>query len=566
MKSSVAITSALVALLSPAVASAQMPDPGVPGPRQVQRLVYSAGSVPIKYDDATVAVAARLRGNLHVPATGKGPFPVIVFQHGFHSSCQMGEIDGDTTFPCKEGDLGSATTSREERSYAGFDYIARTLASHGYAVMSVDTNNINDWTGGPSDGGDHARAILIGESLDLLAAWNAGDGPAPVGGTLTGRLAMSRIGLMGHSRGGEAVASYVAYDRIRTDGPHHGVDGVLAIAPTDFNRPNPTGVAYAALLPYCDGDVSDLQGAGTWERSKAGNSAAGFPHIQWSVNSANHNYFNTEWESDDAFLMDAAEPHCGTAASPMRLSTTEQQSVGRALVAGFMRRYVGGETTFQRLMTGALLPASLCPDPMVLGPDCDNVVMGSYVAPAAQRKLLIDPGTTGPTTSNALGGPLAAQGFLSAASCTPVQDEGTGCGSSPNRSGARQLTLTWNSPATLRAEIPAASADVSGFTTLHLRAATNFDDALNPPGVEQDLVVRLTDSSGASAAVSVAVLSAALEPSKGTSSREVVLNGIRIPLSSFRRVRMTTLRSVTLEFGGRTQSGSVQLSDLAFQE
>ena len=563
VKSFAVLAGALVVLLAPAPAGAKMPDPGLPGPFKVTRILYSAGSVQIKYGDASVGLAQRLRGNLHMPATGRGPFPVIVFQHGFHSSCQMGETDGDTSFPCKEGDTGSATTAREERSYAGFDYIARTLASHGYVVMSVDTNNVNDWTGGPSDGGDHARAILIGESLDLLAAWNAGSGPSPVDGTLTGRLAMSRIGLMGHSRGGEAVASYVAYDRVRTDGPRHGVDAVVSIAPTDFNRPNPAGVAFATVLPYCDGDVSDLRGALTWERTKAENSQAGFPHIQWSVNSANHNFFNTEWESDDA-ATNPFETQCGVTLSPTRLSSTEQQSVGRALTVGFLRRYVGGENAFERLMTGAELPASLCPDPIPAGPSCANVVMGSYVAPAPRRTLLIEPGATEPTTTGA-DGTLAADGFLVAGTCTPLMNGGTGCATSPNRSTARQLTLAWNRPATLRADVPAAKADVSRHGALHLRAATNFDDPLNTDGAEQDFVVRLTDTAGATAAVPVATMSVALEPSLGTTSREVVLNGIRIPLTSFRGVRLTSLRSVTLEFGERSTTGSIQIADVAFQ-
>ena len=78
--------------------------------------------------------------------------------------------------------------------------------------------------------------------------------------------------------------------------------------------------------------------------------------------------------------------------------------------------------------------------------------------------------------------------------------------------------------------------------------------------------MRLTDTGGATATVSAAAVSAALEQSAGTTSREVVLNGIRIPLSAFAGVNTTALRSVTLEFGGRTRTGSIQLADVAFQE
>ena len=568
MKTFVASACALAALVIAAPAGAQMPDPADPGPFGVDRIVYSAGTTTVTEPDGTSPLAQRLRGDLHVPATGSGPFPVVVFQHGRHSTCETGGVDGVSVFTCDQGDTA---LSNEDLSYAGYDYIASNLASHGYVVMSVDTNDINDWDGASADAGIHARAMLIGESLDLLSAWNTGSGPAPVGGALTGRLDMSRIGLMGHSRGGEGVTAYAAYDRVRTDGPQHGVDAVLALAPIDFNAQKPAGVTFATVLPYCDGDVFDLEGAFMWERGKAANSAAGFPHIQWSVNSTNHNYFNTEWETDDAVLLNFADPHCLVDKSPTRLSTTEQQSVGLGLIGGFLRRYAGGETAFEPLMTGAQLPASMCPSARPVGPNCGNVVMTSYVAPAARRKLLIEPGATSSLTVNALGGSLAATGFLTAKACTPFNsagtiDGGTGCGSRPNRSSTRQLTLDWIGAATLRADLPAAAANVAGYGALHLRAAANFDSPLNAGTAEQDFLVRLTDTSGASATVSAATVSAALEPAAGTTSRAVVLNGIRIPLTAFAGVDTTAVRSVTLEFGGRTRTGSIQLADVAFQE
>ena len=568
MKRFVAAGCLLAALAVAAPAAAQMPDPADPGSLPVTRIDYSAGTTTVTDPNGSNPVAQRLRGDLHFPATGSGPFPVVVFQHGRHSTCETGGVDGVSVFTCDQGDTA---LSNEDRSYRGYDYIAQNLASHGYVVMSVDTNDINDWDGGSDDAGIHARAMLIGESLDLLAAWNSASGPAPVGSALTGRLNMSRIGLMGHSRGGEGVTAYVAYDRVRTDGPQHGVDAVFSLAPIDFNNQSPTGVAFATMLPYCDGDVFDLEGAFAWERSKAANSAAGFPHIQWSVNSTNHNYFNTEWETDDAVLFNFADPHCVVDKSPTRLSTGEQQSVGVAMIAGFLRRYAGGETAFEPLMTGAQRPASLCPAGRLVGPNCDNVVMGSYVAPAARRKLLIEPGATSPLTVNAMGGALAATGFLTARSCTPFNqagaiDGGTGCGSRPNRSSTRQFTLAWAGAATLRADLPAAASNVSGYGALHLRAAANFDDPLNAGVTEQDFDVRLTDASGASATVRAATISAALEPAAGTTSREVVLNGIRVPLSAFAGVDLTALKSVTLAFGGRTRTGSIQLADVAFQE
>ena len=561
-----AVAALVLAVAAPA--GAQMPDPAAIGPHAVTKLVYSAGSTTLTDPNGRNEVSQRLRGNLHVPS-GTGPFPVIAFMHGRHNTCETAGQNGVSIFTCPQDNA----ISNEDRSYEGYDYIGQNLASHGYLVMSIDTNDINDWDGGSDDAGIHARAMLVGESLDLLQAWNAGSGPAPVGNTLTGKLDMARIGLMGHSRGGEGVTEYLEYDKVRTDGPRHNVDGVFSLAPIDFNEQKPVGVPFSTMLPYCDGDVFDLEGAFAWERSKRENSAAGFPHIQWSVNSANHNYFNTQWELDDAVLLNFGDPYCVADKSPTRLSTTEQKSVGLAYIAGFMRRYIGGETAFEPLMTGAARPASTCPAgrPIPVGPNCDNVVMTSYVAPASGRRLVVEPGATNPTTVNALGGALQLSGFLTTRTCTPfnqagVIDGGTGCGSRPNRSTTRQFTLSWAAtPATLRADIPTASGNVSGFQALHLRAATNFDDPLNVADKEQDFDVVLTDANGASASVNAASVSAALEPAAGSTSRELVLNDVRIPLSSFTGIDLANVRTLTLRFGSRTRTGSIQLADVAFQ-
>src|SRR5262249_14356939 len=70
---------------------------------------------------------------------------------------------------------------------------------------------------------------------------------------------MNRIGTMGHSRGGEGVARHYVYNRDL--GSPYGVKAVLPLAPVDFSRELLDGVNINVLLPYCDGDVADLQGA-----------------------------------------------------------------------------------------------------------------------------------------------------------------------------------------------------------------------------------------------------------------------------------------------------------------
>ena len=63
--------------------------------------------------------------------------------------------------------------------------------------------------------------------------------------------------LVGHSRGGEGV-NRASLD-LPTDEGYH-VTGQVLIGPTDFAFQAAPAMPTVTLLPYCDGDVADLQG------------------------------------------------------------------------------------------------------------------------------------------------------------------------------------------------------------------------------------------------------------------------------------------------------------------
>ena len=74
---------------------------------------------------------------------------------------------------------------------------------------------------------------------------------------------------MGHSRGGDAVTSFIDWNRERpAPGRRYPLRGVISLAPVDYERRAPYGMPYLTILPYCDGDVSNLQGARFFERSQ----------------------------------------------------------------------------------------------------------------------------------------------------------------------------------------------------------------------------------------------------------------------------------------------------------
>jgi hypothetical protein len=359
----------------------------------------------------------------------------------------------------------------------------------------------------------------------------------------------------------------------------------MSLAPIDSQKQVPLGTNFGVLLPACDGDVSTLAGANAFERSKYSRPNDPFARVQFYVQGANHNYFNTVWTGDDGAGYSGtgsnADVACGEdKPSSIRLYPSDQRKVGIALMASFLRRYLGMEAGFDPYMTGAApLPRSACP--ALRGVACDEVSKTSYIAPAAARQDVIRPEADHPLALDAAGGPLTGTGFSTYDWCNEDRDQSTGTqikpcptvGGSVNRSFGRQLTLAWDGPATLRAELRGDARRASRFGTLALRAAVNHFDARNPvsdgtnPGsATQDFDVALIDRAGKSASVRASDYGTALEPSIGSFRRHIVLNGLRIPLTAFAEVDLSDLEAVELRFGAAEADGSIQLADVSFQE
>lgn len=116
-----------------------------------------------------------------------------------------------------------------------------------------------------------------------------------------------------------------------------------------------------------------------------------------------------------------------------------------------------------------------------------------------------------------------------------------------------------------RNDIPAALGNVSGFQALQFRVSVNFADARNTAGLAQDLRVVLTDASGSTSSVRVSDVSSALyfPPGSVGPVPKVVLNTVRMPLTTFSGVNLNNVRSVQFVFDERFQGG-VLITDVAF--
>jgi hypothetical protein len=555
--------------------AAQIPDPGVMGPRQVMRAEYDMGLTA--FTPTGFPGPVELLASVHYPIDlSGGPFPLIIFLHGRHNTC-FSSGTPSTEWPC--------SLSSPIPSYRGYDYAAELLASHGFIVVSISANGINARDNMTSDLGALARAELIQKHLDIWRTFNTTGGP-PFCNRFVGKVDLQRIGTMGHSRGGEGVVRHFQLNQAQ--GSPYGIKAVFPLAPTDFNRPVINQVPLAVLLPYCDGDVSDLQGVHYYDDARynvPGDTAAKHTIL---VMGGNHNFYNTVWTpggfaagtADDwnAFVPGgASDSHCGGAG---RLNASQQQGTAKAYLSAFFRTYLKNETQFLPLLTSAATPPASAmtnnihvsyhaPDTPTMRRDINRLLTGTNLS-INTLGATVTP--TGLSPYDLCGGPSPQPVF-----CTSLPSAGTGRPQephvtpsllSPGTRGLSQLRFGWNnSSARYENAIPISARNLFGLGTISFRASVNFTDTRNPVGLPQNLRVELVDGTGAvSSAVQVSDHSSALFYPPGQTTAylpRLVQNTVHIPLTAFTGVNMGDIRSVRFRLDQQS-SGALLMSDLAF--
>ncbi|MGH3357224.1 MAG: hypothetical protein ACRDO7_00370 [Nocardioidaceae bacterium] len=320
-------------------------DPAKPGPHDTESFDYGAAALPWPAYPGDMEV----RGQAVLPK-GVDDAPLVLFLHGRHQACYGRGDDG--TWPC-------AGASKPVPSHRGYTYLQQRLASQGYATVSVSANAINQQDFSDPDGGARARSALGRHHLRLLATKAA----AP-GNRWSGRLDLDRVVLVGHSRGGEGVNQAVVDTGASAP---YSVVGQFLIAPTDFAQQTAGYMPTVVALPYCDGDVSDLQGQKFVDASVG--LADGDTSLRSSVlvRGANHNFFNTEWTpgiSAAPSFDDWGSPRdkvCGARASATRLSAAQQRRVALTLTTGAVRMFVRRDPGMLRIFDapGAITTKSM---------------------------------------------------------------------------------------------------------------------------------------------------------------------------------------------------------------
>ncbi|SDN49477.1 poly(ethylene terephthalate) hydrolase family protein [Allokutzneria albata] len=545
-------------------------DPLAPGPHKVAEASYHLGDDALRPDAFPWPV--ELTGHVYYPEKpAVSAYPVVVFLHGRHATCMSSTVPTPRlAWPCPAG-------YQPIPSHRGYDYLGRQLAGHGYAVISISANGINGNDALDANSGQRARGELVLKHLDLWNEWRTKPGgPVPV--SVTRSFDFDRIGLMGHSRGGEGVVNAVEQNALR-EKPYR-LRALLPLAATDFERRIPVGITMATLQPDCDGDVSDLQGVHYYDDGRYYVRTDRATRNNVTVLGANHNFFNTNW-SPSSGLPGAVDDWRGGQGDPnsschpskaTRLTEQQQRNVGIAYINGFFRHYLGGEKALAPLWRGAAGP------PASVAPATVNV---SYHPPSASGQRLDVNREDGYRDINTLGGKVVATGVKQIACGGPNPGEFASCLSKPGtrtsephrgwgRSGVLAARTTWAATGgTVTNEVPAPHGDVAKYAAVQFRAGVDFSDPANAAGQPQDLRIVLTDAAGKTASVKASEHGKALAYPLQGGQNDVLprmhLNQVRVPLSAFAGVDLTKITSVALALDVNP-TGALAVSDLVFTD
>lgn len=496
----------------------------VTGRIDISAFAQLGASVPWPFQPTAVPV----NGHVSIPR-GRGPFPLALFVHGNHNPL--------------------------ENSTPGYLYLTELLASHGVIAATIDANFLNGFNFGENDG----RAIVHLEHVKQFRIWN-GTRHHP----LHHKIDLSRILLVGHSRGGEGVGHaslFNTLDEIQPDifSPIVKLDGsaglgpygfklaaVAAIAPTDRQYepiPGPTVVRdrYYLMHGSRDGDVSTFEGYNTYNRAHAVDLAnptlsdGKLKALLWVIG-ANHNQFNSVWASETP------------AATTM--PRADQERVAKVFLGALTqtlllrrRRYL--EVLRDHARATAWLTAG-------------TLLVSRFHDP--QRVFLVhnQEGVGAPQISLPVHGSVTAPGVVADRQMFDLVG-----------AGAPQSTITlrmeWNGPgARLTFDVDPASLPRRRYRTLGFRIGQSTEP-LNPAGHDQDVTLEISTGSR-TVAVRASSLHRLLYPDVVPGIGKTVMQTLRLPARWLARrgIDLRDLRSISLVFdrtaGGVLYLGDVQLS------
>ncbi len=484
----------------------------------------------------TVSFLTTLYGVVRHPRDlSTGPHPLVVLLHGNHGNCRRTPTsDDDSCGDSRDHECpfsGWYTTPNAE----GLAYLAETLAAQGYVAVSISANALNC-----RDDYILQRAHLVITHLQRWLAWNT-IGGAPFGDTFVGAVDLRRVGLVGHSRGGEGVAHVPA---LLADDPVSGVlvKSVFSIAPTDYHDPRVVDVPYAVLLPGCDGDVWTLEGMHIYDRSlEAGD---GRTQSQVLFTRANHNFFNTEWRRDD----NAGDRVCPTS---IEVGAPAQRGMLEGVLGSWMNATLK-DTRFEPFVRaeGGV--------PEGIDAWADTALDLRWAHSSAERVPIDDFSSTGAPATNLLGEPnLFSADFYVARACYRTDCD------SRFQHYVNALFLSWDGTGMPVGRLGLGGLDASGHGYLSFRVASRRS-SLNSARETMDFWIRLIDGAGSDTELRVSDVQRVPHLYPANTPLEI-LQTVRVPLDSIGAAGVDTSALERLEIevpAPDSDTGSFLVTDI----
>ncbi|UQZ34517.1 alpha/beta hydrolase [Paenibacillus sp. PK3_47] len=276
-----------------------------------------------------------LNGRVWMP-DGTGPFPLVLMVHGNHMM--------------------------EDYSDGGYAYLGELLASRGFIAVSLDENflNYSAWSGIP-DNDFKARTWMILKHLEQIAGY-----AEKPGNPFYGKVDYTRTALLGHSRGGQAVAMAADAARWFKNDPalaaakQFRIQSVIALAPTDKlideQSAKLVDVNYLTLQGARDGDVHDFYGDRQYIRASYTRGSNAFKSSLY-IADANHSQFNTDWG-----LYDQSLPAGLFLSRAGIMDGEEQRQIAKVYVSAFLETTLHGKIQYQELFRDYRTGAGWLPD------------------------------------------------------------------------------------------------------------------------------------------------------------------------------------------------------------
>lgn len=559
---SAAISLFVLSIQSFASWSGSAPESSAPGPYATSTTEYKMR--PQVDSDVLANAQTEIWGRVYWPTTLPNlteKRPLLMFLHGNHGTCGSGSAPRNDSSCQYTGEGVCPDGSIVTPNHEGYNYVAEHLASWGYIVVSINANRGITCGGGDSDdwGLILARGRLILKHLQYWNQWaENGAAPAEFGNPdlFKGHVDLSEVGLMGHSRGGEGVRA--ALNLFRDSGspwpariPNLDIKALYEIGAVDgqSNRVlDAESVAWNQLLPLCDGDVSDLQGRMPFERmtkrlfseKKSENrpSAKSLTMV-WG---ANHNFFNTEWQSNDAWSCSGGKDH-----QPLfdntKYFSLEQQAVALQSMTAFFRAHVGPER--DRAFAKQFDPAYSLPSGLTVKAKIDR----DYIDGLDLKNVVLVEDFTSPTGKNPAGPNNVANGIKieHLEYAEPVIGE-----------------IEWDLPGDERLYQSnfmesGFGSDISALGFLDFRVGRSYTE--KDLGQIVDFSVQLVASDDS---VSEAVSVSAYSRIQGPPNDNVELTQtVRIPIADFKAINTKSIRGVRFVFN-KTQKAKIRLAQIRF--